>query len=76
MILARAKIDLRKFPNISGIVSVSHTEGGTETTPLNNINFVLRALAGFVVHPNIGAVLVVDDTVGDDSPNGIISLFA
>eukprot|EP00026_Physarum_polycephalum_P001799 Phypoly_transcript_01802.p1 GENE.Phypoly_transcript_01802~~Phypoly_transcript_01802.p1 ORF type:complete len:875 (+),score=145.79 Phypoly_transcript_01802:33-2657(+) len=62
----RTKVDLKKFPNIDGIVSVSHTEGGTELTPLNNLTFVLRALSGFVVHPNIGAVLVIDDTVGDE----------
>jgi altronate dehydratase len=65
----RTKVDLKKYPNIDGIVSVSHTEGGTELTPLNNLSFVLRALSGFVVHPNIGAVLVIDDTVGDELPD-------
>ncbi len=60
---------MRKYPNIDGVVSVSHTEGGTELTPLNNLKFVLRALAGFAVHPNIGAVLVIDDTVGDEVPD-------
>lgn len=53
---------------------MSHTEGGTEITPLNNLTFVLRALAGFVVHSNIGAVLVVDDTVGQDVPTTGIAI--
>ncbi|MQA01845.1 MAG: altronate hydrolase [Streptosporangiales bacterium] len=43
-----------------GVVPVAHTEGGEDTTP-NNADFVLRALAGFLVHPNVGAVLVVDE---------------
>ena len=46
-------------PNVDGVVAVSHTEGGTESVP-HNLEFVLRALAGFVVHPNVGAVLAVD----------------
>ena len=47
------------FSNIDGIVSVTHTEGGEENTP-NNIDLLLRTLAGFTVHPNIGAILLVD----------------
>ena len=47
------------FPNIDGVVSVTHTEGGEGTTP-NNIDMLLRTLAGFTVHPNIGAMLLVD----------------
>ena len=47
------------FPNIDGIVAVTHTEGGESKTP-NNIDMLLRTLAGFTVHPNIGAVLLVD----------------
>lgn len=47
------------FPNIDGIVAVTHTEGGESRTP-NNIDMLLRTLAGFTVHPNIGAVLLVD----------------
>ncbi|MBI2969893.1 MAG: UxaA family hydrolase [Gammaproteobacteria bacterium] len=45
--------------NIDGIVAVTHTEGGGNRRP-NNLEFVLRALAGFMVHPNIGAVLALD----------------
>ena len=46
-------------PNIDGIVAVSHTEGGNRSRP-NNLNLLIRTLAGFCVHPNVGAVLVVD----------------
>ena len=47
------------FPNIDGVVAVTHTEGGEGRTP-NNIDMLLRTLAGFTVHPNIGAMLLVD----------------
>ena len=47
------------YPNIDGIVAVTHTEGGESQTP-NNIDMLLRTLAGFTVHPNIGAILLVD----------------
>ncbi len=47
------------YENIDGIVAVAHTEGGDRRTP-NNLEFLLRALAGFAVHPNVGAVLIVD----------------
>ena len=45
--------------SIDGVVAVAHTEGGGNHTP-NNREMVLRALAGFMVHPNVGAVLAVD----------------
>ena len=47
------------YPNIDGIVAVTHTEGGESQTP-NNIDMLLRTLAGFTIHPNIGAMLLVD----------------
>ena len=46
------------YDNIDGIVAVAHTEGGTANP--NNLDMVLRTLAGFMVHPNVGAVLAVD----------------
>jgi altronate dehydratase len=49
----------REYGNIDGVVAVTHTEGGGERRP-NNLDFVLRTLAGFVLHANVGAVLVVD----------------
>ncbi|HEY0127909.1 MAG TPA: UxaA family hydrolase, partial [Rubrobacteraceae bacterium] len=41
------------------IVCVAHTEGGEERTP-NNLDLLLRTLSGFMVNPNVGAVLVLD----------------
>ena len=45
--------------HFDGVVAVSHTEGGGSQTP-NNQELLLRTLAGFMVHPNVGAVLAVD----------------
>ena len=45
------------------VVAVTHTEGGGKHRPLN-LEFVMRTLAGFVVHPNAGAVLVLDHGAG------------
>ncbi len=48
-----------QFPGLDGVVAAAHTEGGGALPP-NNLEVVLRTLAGFVVHPNVGAVLVAD----------------
>ncbi len=56
---ARLQVLARLYPALGGIVAVAHTEGGGPTEP-NNAAEVLRALAGFIVHPNVGAVLAVD----------------
>ncbi len=51
--------EAQALPEFDGIVAIAHTEGsGYER--LNNRQFVLRTLAGLVVHPNVGAVLAVD----------------
>lgn len=47
------------YGNVDGIVAVAHTEGGGPEAP-NNLDLLLRTLAGFVVHPNVGAVLVAN----------------
>lgn len=49
---------LADFPNIDGIVAIAHTEGAHEKP--NNADLLVRTLAGFVVHPNVAAVLIVD----------------
>ncbi len=54
-----AKFKDQSYPNIDGIVAIAHTEGGSKTPP-NNYELVLRTLAGFMVHPNVAAVLSVD----------------
>src|SRR5690606_36829748 len=46
------------WPNVDGIVAAAHTEGSVPDA--NNREHVLRTLAGFMVHANIGAVLAVD----------------
>ena len=56
---ARLQPLARLFPSLDGVVAVAHTEGGGPGEP-NNAAEVLRALAGFMVHPNVGAVLAVD----------------
>ena len=56
---ARLQVLARVVPALDGIVAVAHTEGGGPGEP-NNATEVLRALAGFMVHPNVGAVLAVD----------------
>ncbi len=54
----RLRQDGRLLPNVDGIVAVSHTEGGVPNP--NNREMVLRTLAGYLIHPNAGAVLAVD----------------
>lgn len=48
-----------EIPSIDGIVPVAHTEGGDPAEPNNRVE-LLRVLAGYLVHPNVGAVLAVD----------------
>lgn len=55
----RLKGEAEPLRNVDGIVAVAHTEGGQNTDP-NNLELVLSTLSGFVVHPNVGAVLCVD----------------
>ena len=49
----------RQHAGIDGIVAVAHTEGGGPGEP-NNAEDVLRALAGFMVHANVGAIVALD----------------
>ncbi len=46
--------------HFDGVVAVAHTEAGEDTRP-NNADFILAVLAGSLVHPNVGAVLLVDE---------------
>lgn len=48
-----------RFRSIDGVVGVCHTEGGSEDHP-NNLEFLVRTLSGFMVHPNVAAVLAID----------------
>ncbi len=49
----------QRFPNVDGVVPVDHTEGGEDASP-QNLEMTLRTLAGFIVNPNVAAVLCVD----------------
>ncbi len=49
----------QRYPHVDGVVAVKHTEGDGQANP-NNRELVLRTLAGFVTHPNLGAVLIAD----------------
>ena len=46
------------YENVDGIVPIAHTEGGHHSP--NNRELLLRTLAGFMAHPNVGAVAAVD----------------
>ncbi|CAA9530377.1 MAG: Altronate dehydratase [uncultured Rubrobacteraceae bacterium] len=63
------------YENIDGIVCVAHTEGGEGRTP-NNLDLLLRTLSGFMVNPNVGAVLAIDG--GDEGAvaNGALRRYA
>lgn len=58
----------RPFDNVVG---VSHTEGGTLNLS-NNRDLVLRTLAGFMIHPNVGAVLAIDSGIEDVNGNALL----
>ncbi|MCB9160572.1 MAG: UxaA family hydrolase [Caldilineaceae bacterium] len=60
------------YANIDGVAAVAHTEG-VEPDP-NNLDMVLRTLAGFMVNPNVGAVLAVD-TPGDTVTGAMLRSF-
>ena len=60
----RVKTQVNLPDSVAGIVSVVHTEGNSADA--NNDALFLRTLAGFIVHPNIGAVLIVDDGKGNN----------
>ena len=46
------------YDHVDGIVPLAHTEGG-HSQP-NNRELLLRTLAGFMTHTNVGAVLAID----------------
>lgn len=70
---ARLQPLARVHPSLDGIVAIAHTEGGGGSEP-HNATEVLRALAGFMVHPNVGAVLALDYGV-EPIPNARLLAF-
>lgn len=63
----------KEFPNVDGIVPIAHTEGSGYAT-INNREFLLRTLAGLMVHSNVAAVLAVD-LAGDAVNNALLQQF-
>ncbi len=59
LLASRMQSLVSDYPALDGIVAIAHTEGGGTSEP-NNTTEVLRSLAGFVVHPNVAAILAVD----------------
>ncbi|MCB0189413.1 MAG: UxaA family hydrolase, partial [Caldilineaceae bacterium] len=55
---ARLQSEVGNYTNVDGIMPVAHTEGAVDHP--NNKELLLRTLAGFIVNPNVGAVLIVD----------------
>jgi hypothetical protein len=51
--------EARELRGVDGIVAMVHTEGSGPTRD-NNREILLRTLAGFIVNPNVGALLAVD----------------
>jgi altronate dehydratase len=70
---ARLQDELKRYPGVDGIVPAAHTEGATRQP--NNLSLLLRTLAGFIVNPNVGAVLIVDDGL-DAVTNGMVEAYA
>jgi altronate dehydratase len=62
------------YENVDGIVCVAHTEGGEDRKP-NNLDLLLRTLSGFMVNPNVGAVLVLDHGGGEAVTNRILRAY-
>lgn len=50
---------LEDFPNVDGVLALTHKSGCGLDHPLDGINSLKRALAGYVRHPNIARVIVV-----------------
>ena len=63
------------YENVDGIVCVAHTEGGEDRKP-NNLDLLLRTLSGFMVNPNVGAVLALDGGEDGAVSNGMLCRYA
>lgn len=55
--------------NVDGVIALEHTENSGSSKP-HNLDFVRRALAGFVVHPNAAAALIVSADDGTEALSG------
>ena len=60
-----------KSPNFDGVVPISHTELGRDMKA-NNVELVLRTLAGFIVHSNVAFSVLLDD--GDGACSNVFTI--
>ncbi len=60
----QAAISIKQSEHIDDIVAITHTEGNSAEA--NNDEIFLRTMAGYIVHPNVGAVLIIDDGQGNN----------
>lgn len=63
--------EARGKEHLHGIVAVAHTEGDVPNP--NNLEFILRTLAGHALHPNAAAVLLVDASENDPVSTGTLT---
>lgn len=52
-------VDRARFPNVDGVVALPHNKG-CGCSDGSNIEVMLRTLANYADHPNVGAVLFMD----------------
>lgn len=50
---------LDAFPNVDGIIPLTHGGGCAINTEAEGYLYLTRVLAGYAVHPNVGAVLMI-----------------
>jgi altronate dehydratase len=52
-------LQTRKFPNVDGVVSIPHNKGcGCQDG--SSLDIMLRVLANYADHPNVGGVILID----------------
>ena len=66
--------DFGTYKNVDGVVPIAHTEG--EDAVQHNRDLVLRTLAGFIVHPNVGAVLLIDHAAAGVQQKDVMAYMA
>jgi galactarate dehydratase len=50
---------LEAFPNVDGVIPLTHGGGCAINTEAEGYLYLTRVLAGYAVHPNVGAVLMI-----------------
>ena len=55
----RREVDWRSYPNIDGVVSLSHQHGCSFRADGPGMDILRRTLGGYARHPNVAGTLVV-----------------